>query len=61
MKKLLFLTAVTLFVTASSFAQAATATPTPAAPVVKEANPADVGSLDAIMKGVFVVISVDAG
>ena len=61
MKKLLFLTAVTLFVTASSFAQAATATPTPAAPVVREANPADVRSLDAIMKAVYDVISGDAG
>lgn len=34
---------------------------TTAAPVVKEANPADVGSLDAIMKAVYDVISGDAG
>lgn len=36
-------------------------TPAPAAPPVKEANPADVGSLDAIMKAVYEVISGDAG
>jgi hypothetical protein len=30
-------------------------------PVVKEANPADVGSIDAIMKAVYDVISGDAG
>jgi hypothetical protein len=59
MKKLLLLIAVSLVATASSFAQAAPATA--AAPVAKEANPADVGSLDAIMKAVYEVISGDAG
>ena len=40
-----------------------TPTPSPAAaaPVVKEADPKDVGSLDAIMKAVYDVISGDAG
>jgi hypothetical protein len=33
---------------------------TPATPPVKEANPADVGSIDAIMKAVYDVISGDA-
>ena len=33
---------------------------TPATPPVKEANPADVGSIDAIMKAVYEVISGDA-
>src|SRR5688572_8344671 len=59
MKNFLFLIAFSLFVTAGAFAQAATAAPT--APVVKEANPADVGSLEAIMKAVYDVISGDAG
>ena len=61
MKKFLFLIAFSLFATVGSFGQAATATPTAAAPVVKEANPADVGSIDAIMKAVYDVISGDAG
>ena len=43
----------------SIMAQAPT-TP-PAAPPVKEANPADVTSIDAIMKAVYEVISGDAG
>lgn len=60
MKKILFLIAFSLIATAGAFAQAATATPA-AAPVVKEANPADVGTLDAIMKAVYDVISGDAG
>ena len=59
MKKFLFLSALCLFVTVGSFAQAAPATA--AAPVAKEASPADVGSLDAIMKAVYDVISGDAG
>ena len=40
---------------------AQTPTAPAAAPPVKEANPADVGSLDAIMKAVYDVISGDAG
>ena len=39
----------------------ATAAAAPAAPVVKDADPKDVGSLDAIMKAVYDVISGDAG
>ena len=50
MKKLLFILVVCLAMTASTFAQTA-----------KEANPADVSSLDAIMKAVYDVISGDAG
>lgn len=50
MKKLLFLLVVCLTMTTSTFAQTA-----------KEANPADVSSLDAIMKAVYDVISGDAG
>lgn len=40
---------------------AQTPSPSPAAAPVKEANPADVASLDAIMKAVYEVISGDAG
>lgn len=50
MKKLLSLLVVCIAMTTSIFAQAA-----------KEANPADVSSLDAIMKAVYDVISGDAG
>lgn len=39
---------------------AQTPTASPAAPAVKEANPADVASIDAIMKAVYDVISGDA-
>ena len=57
MKKFLILIVLCLFVTVGTFAQQATTT----APVAKEANPADVASLDAIMKAVYEVISGDAG
>lgn len=52
-----------LLLTLFSFT-AFTQTPSPAVPAtapVKEANPADVASLDAIMKAVYDVISGDAG
>ena len=39
---------------------AQTTPPTNAAPAVKEANPADVASIDSIMKAVYDVISGDA-
>jgi hypothetical protein len=63
MKNVIFL-AVLIFSTADTAMSqtppaAQPATPTP--PVVKEANPADVGSLDSIMKAVYEVISGDAG
>ncbi|MET0754362.1 MAG: hypothetical protein ABWZ66_13350 [Pyrinomonadaceae bacterium] len=47
---------VSLFVFQTALAQTPTQTPT-----VKEANPADVSSIDAIMKAVYEVISGDAG
>ena len=58
---ILFLT-LTIFAM-STDAQTAAATPKPAAPAptTKEANPADVASIDAIMKAVYEVISGDAG
>jgi hypothetical protein len=58
MKKLSLLFCV--FVLAGSV-MAQTTPATNAAPAVKEANPADVSSLDAIMKAVYDVISGDAG
>jgi hypothetical protein len=58
MKKLSFLFCV-LLLTGSAMAQ--TTPTTNAAPAVKEANPADVNSIDAIMKAVYDVISGDAG
>ncbi len=57
MKKLLLVTFISLF---SLSALAQNPAPAAAAPV-KEANPADVASLDAIMKAVYDVISGDAG
>ncbi len=56
MKKILLVTLISLF-SLSAMAQA----PAPAAAPVKEANPADVATLDAIMKAVYEVISGDAG
>jgi hypothetical protein len=56
MKKILLVTLISLF-SLSAIAQ----TPAPAAAPVKEANPADVATLDAIMKAVYEVISGDAG
>ena len=56
MKKLSFLLCVLFLTSIGSFAQ--TPSPTPGA---KEANPADVASLDSIMKAVYDVISGDAG
>lgn len=56
MKKYLLLC---LIIFAFSFAAFAQENPT--APVVKEANTADVASIDAIMKSVYDVISGDAG
>ena len=58
MKKFLFLFVVVLSVTAGAFAQAAPAAQTTPA---KEADPKDVGSIDAIMTAVYDVISGDAG
>ena len=61
MKKFLLL-AICFCVASAGYAQTAPApSPTPAAPVVKPANPADVASIDAIMKAVYDVISGDAG
>src|SRR5215213_7076399 len=57
MKKLSFLFFVLLLV---SSAMAQSTTP-PTTATVKDANPADVSSLDAIMKAVYDVISGDAG
>jgi hypothetical protein len=51
MKNLLLLVAVLIAMTISTFGQT----------TVKEANPADVASIDAIMKAVYDVISGDAG
>lgn len=58
MKYTLLLVLLAVFSTAT-FAQTPAASP--AAPAPKEANPADVASLDAIMKAVYDVISGDAG
>lgn len=60
MKKFLLLVTLCLSFSVSVFAQAATTSPA-ASPVAKEANPADVATLDAIMKAVYDVISGDAG
>lgn len=56
--KLATITVFLLLFSISIMAQTPTASP--AAPPVKEANPADVGSIDAIMKAVYDVISGDA-
>jgi hypothetical protein len=64
MRYLLFTLGLVFLVSASVTAQTPAAGPppqTPAAPAVKEANPADVASVDAIMKAVYDVISGDAG
>jgi len=68
MKYALTFLALTVFAVSIS-AQTPATTPAPAAtpataspaPAVKEANPADVASIDAIMKAVYDVISGDAG
>lgn len=60
MKKLTILFAIVIALSINAMGQAVTNTPTPA-PAVKEADPKDVGSLDAIMKAVYDVISGDAG
>ena len=57
--KLLTIVFLTLASTVAIFGQTPAASP--ATPAVKEANPADVASLDAIMKAVYDVISGDAG
>lgn len=57
MKKLLLLSVFTLLMACAVNAQVAS----PSTPVAKEADPKDVGSLDAIMKAVYDVISGDAG
>ena len=67
MKNLFILLLVVASVSLNAMAQTTPpketpATPAaPAAPVVKDADPKDVGSLDAIMKAVYEVISGDAG
>lgn len=62
MKYAILLLTLTIFAMSLN-AQTPTPSPAPAAPapVVKDANPADVGSIDAIMKAVYDVISGDAG
>jgi hypothetical protein len=61
MKKVLLLLALVTSIASAAMAQATpSASPAPA-PVVKDADPKDVGSLDAIMKAVYDVISGDAG
>ena len=57
MKRAILLIVLAVFA-ASAAAQSPSVSPTPA---VKEANPADVSSIDAIMKAVYDVISGDAG
>ena len=61
MKKLLYLLIVLTLGSVPTAGQTPTSAPSPAAPAVKEANPADVASVDAIMKAVYEVISGDAG
>ena len=57
----LTVSAVSAFSQTPPVSPAPAASPAAAAPVVKEANPADVASIDAIMKAVYEVISGDAG
>jgi hypothetical protein len=61
--KIAILTFLMLVLTLAAGAQTPAASPAPVttAPAVKEANPADVASVDAIMKAVYDVISGDAG
>jgi hypothetical protein len=61
--KIAILTFLMLVLAMAAGAQTPAASPAPAtaAPAVKEANPADVASIDAIMKAVYEVISGDAG
>ncbi|MGC2236842.1 MAG: hypothetical protein WA584_11825 [Pyrinomonadaceae bacterium] len=58
MKRNLFAIILSLFIFQVAMAQQPT--PTPTTSPVKEANPADVSSIDAIMKAVYDVISGDA-
>jgi hypothetical protein len=58
--KLLTLALILFLFSVSLIAQTPAASPA-AAPAVKEANQADVASIDAIMKAVYDVISADAG
>jgi hypothetical protein len=60
MKNLLFLLVVLTFALPAA-AQTPTPAPQTAAPAAREANPADVATLDGIMKAVYDVISGDAG
>ena len=66
MKYAIGLLVLTISAAASIAGQTSAASPTPAASpaspaAVKDANPADVASLDAIMKAVYDAISGDAG
>src|SRR4051812_5275371 len=61
MKNLLFFLTVLTFSTLSTMAQTPTPVPQTTSPAVKDANPADVASIDAIMKAVYEGISGDAG
>ena len=59
MKSLILFVSIAILAV-SAMAQTPASTPS-AAPPVKEANPADVSSIDSIMKAVYDVISGDAG
>jgi hypothetical protein len=61
MKMFLLSLIILSFGSASAMAQTQTPAPSTAAPATKAANPTDVGSIDAIMKAVYDVISGDAG
>ncbi len=63
MKNAIIFAAIFVSTVATAFSQTPTTTQptTPTASVVKEANPADVASIDSIMKAVYDVISGDAG
>src|SRR5690606_27021843 len=63
MKFLITLVTIVIALPLIGLAQTATPTPTPAAtaPTAKAANPADVESIDAILKAVYDVISGDSG
>ena len=62
MKKIILIFSILASVSISAFAQATpTASPAATPAAVRQADPKDVGSLDAIMKAVYDVISGDAG
>ena len=61
MKNLFILILVVVSFCSSAMAQTPAKETPAAAPVIKEADPKDVGSLEAIMKAVYDVISGDAG